>query len=129
MNEPTDAEIEAAWTDATGSSILPYPDEMLAFARAVLAKWGQPQAEAGGEPVGKCCYGGSTPKSACASCAAWAPPPKAVLEPLTREQVKAIMAEAGYDREAPQPRADFITGLRHGERAHGIAKGGQHGAE
>lgn len=39
---PSDAEIEAAWTDATGSRILPYPDDMLAFARAVLAKWGSP---------------------------------------------------------------------------------------
>ena len=45
MTEPTDAEIEAAWTDATGSSILPYPDDMLAFARAVLAKWGTLCAE------------------------------------------------------------------------------------
>ena len=43
MTEPTDAEIESAWTEATGSSILPYPDDMLAFARAVLAKWGAPQ--------------------------------------------------------------------------------------
>jgi len=51
MTTPTDSEIEAAWTEATGSSILPYPDEMLAFARAVLAKWGQPQAGASGEPV------------------------------------------------------------------------------
>jgi hypothetical protein len=49
MTEPTDAEIEVAWTEATGSSILPYPDDMLAFARAVLAKWGQPSGA--GEPV------------------------------------------------------------------------------
>lgn len=39
-NTPTDAEIESTWTEATGSSILPYPNDMLAFARAVLAKWG-----------------------------------------------------------------------------------------
>lgn len=51
-------------------------------------------------------------------------PQPVVREPLTREKVKAIMAEAGYDREAPQPRADFITGLRHGERAHGITQKG-----
>ena len=50
MTEPTDAEIESAWTEATGSGILPYPDDMLAFARAVLAKWGTPPAVAG-EPV------------------------------------------------------------------------------
>ena len=46
-NSPTDAEIESAWTEATGSSILLYPDDMLAFARAVLAKWGTPPAVAG----------------------------------------------------------------------------------
>lgn len=56
--------------------------------------------------------------------AKWGTPQPVVREPLTREQVKAIMAEAGYDREALQPRADFISGLRHGERAHGITKKG-----
>lgn len=49
MTEPTDAELESAWTEATGSGILPYPDDMLAFARAVLARWGQPSGA--GEPV------------------------------------------------------------------------------
>jgi len=53
MTEPTDVEIESAWTEATGSSILPYPDDMLAFARAVLAKWGAPQQEAQ-EPCPTC---------------------------------------------------------------------------
>ena len=48
---PTDAEIEAAWADATGSRILPYPDDMLVFARAVLAKWGTPAPVGGVEPV------------------------------------------------------------------------------
>lgn len=51
MTEPTDAEIESAWIEATGSSILPYPDDMLAFARAVLAKWGTPPAVAGDRTV------------------------------------------------------------------------------
>ena len=59
-----------------------------------------------------------------AALARWGSPQPVVREPLTREQVKAIMAEAGYDREAPQPRADFISGLRHGERAHGITQKG-----
>ena len=49
MTEPTDAEIESAWAEVTGSSILPYPDDMLAFARVVLARWGQPAHS--GEPV------------------------------------------------------------------------------
>jgi Lar family restriction alleviation protein len=46
--------------------------------------------------------------------------------PLTRERVKAILTECGYDGASAQHRADFINGLRHGEAAHGI-KGGQHG--
>lgn len=46
--------------------------------------------------------------------------------PLTREQVKAILTECGYDGASAQHRADFISGLRHGEAAHGI-KEGQHG--
>lgn len=44
--------------------------------------------------------------------------------PLTREQVKGLMTEAGYDTASPQERADFINGIRHGEAAHGI-KGGE----
>ena len=42
--------------------------------------------------------------------------------PLTVEQVKAILLEAGYGSyNAPVPeRAAFISGLRHSERAHGI---------
>jgi len=50
-------------------------------------------------------------------------------EPLTREQVKAICVESGYETATLQERADFINGIRHAERHHGIKKGGQHGAE
>ena len=56
-----------------------------------------------------------------------APQPVA-LEPLTRERVKAICAESGYETATLQERADFINGIRHAERHHGI-KGGQHGTE
>jgi hypothetical protein len=51
-------------------------------------------------------------------------PQPARQEPLTRDQVKAMMVENGYDNASPQERADFINGLRHGEVAHGITKGG-----
>ena len=44
------------------------------------------------------------------------------LQPLTREQVKALMAECGYDHASPQERADFINGIRHAEKALGITK-------
>ena len=50
--------------------------------------------------------------------------PPAQRKPLTRDQVKAMMVENGYDQASPQERADFINGLRHGEVAHGITKGG-----
>ena len=50
-------------------------------------------------------------------------------EPLTREQVKAICVESGYETATLQERADFINGIRHAERHHGIKKGGQHGTE
>ena len=51
--------------------------------------------------------------------------PQAGAVPLTREQVKAICVEAGYDTAMLQDRADFINGIRHAERHHGI-KGGEH---
>ena len=41
-------------------------------------------------------------------------------EPLTREQVKALTKETGYDAASWQERADFINGIRHAEAAHGI---------
>lgn len=45
--------------------------------------------------------------------------PKA-LAPLGRDTVKAVMSEAGYIHVSAQSKADFINGLRHGEKAHGI---------
>jgi len=52
--------------------------------------------------------------------------PKA-LAPLSREAVKALVAEADYFHASAQSKADFINGIRHGEKAHGIhAKGGHH---
>lgn len=44
MTPPTDAELQTLWASCDH----PLPQN---FARAVLAKWGQPQAVAGGEPV------------------------------------------------------------------------------
>ena len=41
-------------------------------------------------------------------------------QPLSRDAVKAILTEAGYDTVNVQGRCDFIAGLRHGESAHGI---------
>ena len=125
---PTDAELKAMWqlhaADIGG---------IFDFARAVLAKWGQPAQAA--EPV------------------AWLDPwtgtkvttdydaygkhgiplvrqQPVVREPLTPERVKEIVRGAGYDQCGipDTERAAFINGLRHGEREHGI-KGDQHGTE
>lgn len=41
-------------------------------------------------------------------------------KPLTAEQVKAVVVEAGYAWFIIQAQADFINGIRHGEAAHGI---------
>jgi hypothetical protein len=41
-------------------------------------------------------------------------------QPLTPDGVKAICSEAGYNVASAQEKADFINGLRHGERAHCI---------
>ena len=49
-----------------------------------------------------------------------AQPPAAARAPLNREQVNQIMRDAGYSPAPAQARADFINGLRWGERAHGI---------
>ena len=88
---PTDAELKAVWqlhaADIGG---------IFHYARAVLAKWGPPQAGA---------------------------------VPLTRDQVKAILVESGYYDADAQHKSHFMNGIRHGEAAHGIKHGGQHGTE
>ncbi|MGC4396032.1 hypothetical protein [Hydrogenophaga sp. T2] len=47
-------------------------------------------------------------------------------KPLTRAEVKNIIADAGYSEASPQERADFINGIRHAERAHHIGEGESH---
>ena len=46
-----------------------------------------------------------------------APQPPATVASLSRDAVKVICAEAGYPTTNVQARADFINGIRHGERA------------
>ena len=45
--------------------------------------------------------------------------------PMTREAVKVMMDDSGYTNAPAQARADFINGIRHAERHHGI--GGEKG--
>ncbi|MDA8522024.1 hypothetical protein [Acidovorax sp. NCPPB 4044] len=90
--EPSDAEIAETSLEFVGME--PLSDfDYVAFARAVLARWGAPAAS--GEPVAR--------------------------KPLSADAVRQALADAGYDRGVSHAqRADFINGLRHGEVAHGI---------
>lgn len=135
MNKPTDAEIlafavEKGMRVRTGKGVV-------SFARAVLAKWGQPAHS--GEPVAwmrdwdvydPTNSGPEFSHTKKERSKGWVPlytaPPPVEWEPLTREQVKAICVESGYETATLQERADFINGMMHAERHHGI-KGGQHG--
>lgn len=98
----------------------------------------QPQAVAGGEPVGVV---GSMPGTAGFTMVCFnsekvpvgtklytAPPPQAVREPLTEAEVRKIQQEAGQLLE-PAPFHWVLQVVRNAERHHGITKGGQHGAD
>lgn len=58
----------------------------------------------------------------------WMPLPSApgspvkVREPMSVEQVRSVLAEAGYTEADNQALADFINGMRYAERFHGITK-------
>ena len=126
MNKPTDAELKAMWqlhaADIGG---------IFCYARAVLAKWGQP-AQAGEAVAWAFKYDDgtwhdpSTTEHSSGMRPLFAAPQPVAREPLTPERVKEIVRGAGYDQCGipDTERAAFINGLRHGERAHGI-KGGQ----
>ena len=141
MTEPTDAEILDLWELFVGEPTeeIPLSDsDKLCFARAALRSWGQPSG-AGEVVAWRYRMKGdlqwqyterpeqfthadevqelTTPQPTQAA-------PTAGREPLTVEQVNAILLEAGYGSyNAPVPeRAAFISGLRHGERAHGIGE-------
>lgn len=136
--QPTDAEIIAV--AATEGVRVRTGAAAIKFARAVLEKWGTP-APVGAEPVAwwipKAEQFALADKSGDRPFAkAWDPlyatpqptQAQAGAVPLTREQVKAICVESGYETATLQERADFINGIRHAERHHGI-KGGQHGTD
>ena len=144
---PTDAEILDAAEDfcsqyTHGGTTFDEFDE-IGFARAVLAKWGQPaQAVVGGKPVYQASYKGGfwqdssrerheylkTPEGSWATDwelrVLYAAPQPVAREPLTRQQLR----EAFYSETACTlgGDADFAEKVcRVVEKAHGI-KGGQH---
>ena len=133
--QPTDAELKAMWqlhaADIGG---------IFCYARAVLAKWGQP-AQAG-DPVAwlrnttdpqphavtNLKYRSAVDaKAGVEYIPVFAAPQPVAREPLTPARVKEIVRGAGYDQcgISDTEREAFINGLRHGEHAHSI-KGGQH---
>lgn len=140
MTEPTDAELlEVIREAARGGAIRRDGSTSLRIARAVLAKWGTPPAvapwrsavldlidECPGLTMEQDHWLSRRVKELDFSSTPQPTQAQAGAVPLTRERVKAILTECGYDGASAQHRADFINGLRHGESAHGI-KGGHHG--
>ena len=129
-DEPTDEALENLFVEETGFDIDDFPAAIFDFARAVLAKWGQPAQAA--EPV------------------AWLDPwtgtkvttdydaygkhgiplvrqQPVVREPLTDEQMAKLYRQSAM-RDRIIVRGDWEQGVRDAEAAHGI-KGGQHGTE
>lgn len=148
MIEPTDAELWQLHMQMPGVHKNP-----IDFARAVLAKRGQPQAVAGGEPIGHLYCGGSygdeladweivADQLACdklnehhgalgkeAKLPIYtASPPQAVREPLTDAQIEKLRLGQEYWQWGLSENV-FRHAVRAVEAAHGITKGGQHGAE
>ena len=137
--QPTDAELKAMWqlhaADIGG---------IFHYARAVLAKWGQPAQETKGrkvfvcthcdgvyadQPVTRCdCLPDEntfTEGWICFGAPAQAAEPVAP-EPLTDGQIAEMMRDTwGCASIAPRHALEFARVV---ERAHGI-KGGQHGTE
>lgn len=130
-DKPTPKELENLFVEETGFDIDDFPAAILDFARAVLAKWGQP-AQAG-EPVAWLDPWTGTKVTTDYDAYGkhgiplYTAPQPVAREPLTPERVKEIVRSAGYDQCGipDTERAAFINGLRHGEQEHGI-KGGQH---
>ena len=136
---PTDAELKAMWqlhaADIGG---------IFYYARAVLAKWGQPVVA--GEPYAYAAYFHDQPceelvhdlddltedltnREHTITELYTTPQPtqtQAGAAPLTSDQVKAILVESGYYNADAQHKSHFMNGIRHGEAAHGIKHGANH---
>lgn len=146
---PTDPEIAALRSEfgitSNGRGIKEFT-QVRDFARAVLARWGQPAHS--GEPVAWAKMDGgqargvsNADKSADPEWVPLYPAPQPVeREPLSDEKVDSlckvgpVYAPDGKVTRTPAQYRDELEaaqryGLRKGERAHGIKKVGQHGAE
>lgn len=164
MTIPTDAELWGLIPDAWTMTVETAPGAKAIvlcnvedFARAVLTKWGQPQAVASGEPVDPhaalraAWVPGYKWEWASAKERQWwahngepewdpdwqyrlAPPPQAVREPLNPDQVTAAAKKLAECMDYPWEHMNHdgrVAMHKHAkaviEAAHGITKGGQHG--
>ena len=99
-DKPTDEALENLFVEETGFDTDDFPAAIFDFARAVLAKWGQPAQAA--EPVAR--------------------------EPLTDAEIAEEIVERGVMDVAWPSQRRLNQFARAIERAHGITKeGGQHG--
>ena len=127
-DEPTDEALENLFVEETGFDIDDFPAAIFGFARAVLAKWGQPAQAA--EPVartfashaageaGYCLFSRPVPSET----PLYAAPQPVAREPLTDEQIQDLLL-------CGNPTDEEMRLIRIGwDAARGI-KGGQHGTE
>lgn len=147
-DKPTDEALENLFVEETGFDIDDFPAAIFDFARAVLAKWGQPVVAGDVDRADAVNLARNAltqydcaitkkgvrvlAEAVLSMDSALTTPQPTQTQPVAREQltperVKEIVRGAGYDQcGIPETeRAAFINGLRHGEREHGI-KGGQH---
>ena len=129
-DEPTDEALENLFVEETGFDIDDFPAAIFGFARAVLAKWGQPAQAA--EPVARLVIGktkGGVSLSHMVVPAAfqlqegmyalYTAPQPVEREPLTDEQIQDLLL-------CGDPTDEEMRLIRIGwDAAHGI-KGGQH---
>ena len=145
-DKPTDAELDIVLTEVVGSDDL--HEHWLCeigrpVARAVLAKWGQPVVAGDVDRADAVNLArNALTQYDCAitkkgvrvlaeavlsmDSALTTPQPthaQAGAEPLTNDQVKAILVKSGYFNADAQHKAHFMNGIRHGEAAHGIRHG------
>ncbi len=136
MTEPTDAQI-VAFAVETGMRVRTGKGA-IKLVRAALAKWGQPQAVAGGEPVAwlsvDCigerylCFTRPDDDDPVRPLVFGDTAPQAVREPFTPAQQERMYRNRPNNVGKSASLAEWRR-LEYIERAYDIAKGGRHGAE
>ena len=131
-DKPTPKEMDDLFVEETGFDTDDFPAAIFDFARAVLAKWGQPAQAA--EPVAWLDPWTGTKVTTDYDAYGkhgiplYTAPQPVVREPLTDAQIAEMMRDTwGCASIAPRHALELARAV---ERAHGIAqKGGQHGTE